>query len=214
MDEIVTIVIVDDHEIFRLGLNVMLNNINYTKVIGEASDSTQLFNLLKKNQPDLIFMDINLGNENGIEISKKVLAKYPNIYIVAITASDEISYFNEMIDAGAVGFLLKNITEIELRKALDEILNGNMYFAKEFLLIARQLNPSQTRKSSIQLSEREKEVLRLICHGYSNQEIANELFLSYHTVDAHRRNLLTKTGAKNTASMIMTAFKEGLIEYQ
>lgn len=213
MDEIVSVVIVDDHEIFRVGLGLILNNIAYTKVIGETSNGNQLFNLLKKREPDVIFMDINLGNESGIDLTRKVLSIYPDVYIVAITSSEEIGHFNDMMDTGAGGFILKNITEQELKKALDEILLGNMYFSKEFLVVARQLVPAKKKKSKIQISDREKEILRLICLGYSNQEIADELYLSFHTVDVHRRNLLAKTGARNTASMIMTAFKEGLIDY-
>ena len=215
MDDIVSVVIVDDHEIFRMGLGVMLNDIPYTKLIGEASNSTQLFNLLKKNEPDIIFMDIDLGDEYGVDVARKVLAKYPYTYIIAITSSDEIRYFKDMIDAGAAGFLLKNVTRDELSTALKEIIAGNQYFSKEFLVIARSLNASaKPKKSKIQLSDREKEVLRLICQGCSNQEVADELFLSPHTVDSHRRNLLNKTNARNTAEMIMISFRDGLINYE
>jgi DNA-binding NarL/FixJ family response regulator len=214
MDNIVSVAIIDDHDIFRLGLTVILNNIPYIKVIGDASGSAQLFNIIKQHEPDIIFMDIDLGDENGIEITKKVLAKYPKINIIAITSSDEIRYFKEMIDAGAVGFLLKNIKEHELKNAIEEILHGNMYFSKEFLMVARQLNPAKLKKSTIQISDREKEILRLICQGFSNQEIADELYLSFHTVDAHRRNLLSKINARNTAEMIMISFREGLINYE
>lgn len=214
MDDIVSVVIVDDHEIFRMGLGLMLNELPYINLLAEASNSTQLFNLLKKDEPDLIFMDIDLGGESGIEIAKKVLAKYPYTYIVAMTSSDEIHNFKEMIDAGAVGFLLKNITREELNIALKEIIAGNQYFSKEFLLIARSLNRSKPKKSNIQLSDREKEVLRFICQGCSNQEVADELFLSPHTVDSHRRNLLAKTKARNTAEMIMISFRDGLINYE
>lgn len=213
MEDIVSVIIVDDHDIFRLGLTVMLNKIPYIKVIGDVSDSCQLFNLLKQRDADIVFMDIDLGSENGIDIAKKLLAKYPDVNILAITSSDEIRYFKEMIEAGAKGFLLKNIKEAELRVAIEEILHGQMYFSKEFLMVARQLNPAKIKKSSILISDREKEVLRLICQGYSNQEIADELFLSFHTVDAHRRNLLSKINARNTAEMIMISFREGLINY-
>ena len=211
MDDIITIAIVDDHSIFRLGLIAMINNIPYTKVVGDVENENQLFNLIKPRQPDIIFMDIHLESESGIELTKKVKNKYPNIHIIALTSSDEIRHFKEMIDAGADGFLLKNIKEQELKLAIDTIINDEMYFSKEFLLFARQFNPSKPTKSSIQVSDREKEVLRLICLGFSNQEIADQLILSYHTIDAHRRSLLAKTNARNTAEMVMIAFKEGLL---
>ncbi len=211
MDKVVSVVSVDDHEIFRLGLISILNKIPSIKVIGDVENGAHLFNLLKQNVPDIIFMDIDLGDENGIDVTRKVLAKYPNVMVLAITSSDEIRYFNEMIEAGAVGFLLKNIREAELKVAIQEVLEGNMYFSKEFLIIARQLNPVQKKSKNYQISEREKEVLRLICQGYSNQEISDHLILSVHTVDAHRRNLLSKLNARNTAEMIMISFREGLI---
>lgn len=211
MKNVVSVVSVDDHEIFRLGLISILNKIPYIKVIGDVSNSTQLFNLLKQGEPDIIFMDIDLAEENGIDVTRKLLAKYPKVMIIAITSSDEIIYFNEMIEAGAVGFLLKNIREFELNVALQEILQGNMYFSKEFLMVARQLNPVQLRNKDYQISDREKEVLRLICQGYSNQEISERLIFSIHTIDAHRRNLLSKINARNTAEMIMISFREGLI---
>ena len=215
MDDVVSVIIVDDHEIFRMGLEVMLSSLPYINIIGEASNSTQLFNLLKKREPDIIFMDIDLGGEYGVDVARRVLAKYPYTYIIAITSSDEIRYFKDMIDAGAVGFLLKNISKEELNTALKEIIAGNQYFSKEFLLIARSLNSSsKAKKSKIQLSDREKEVLRLICQGCSNQEVADELNLSPHTVDSHRRNLLSKTNARNTAEMIMISFRDGLINYE
>ena len=211
MDKVVSVVSVDDHEIFRLGLISILNKIPSIKVIGDVENGVHLFNLLKHNVPDIIFMDIDLGDENGIDVTRKVLAKYPNVMVLAITSSDEIRYFNEMIEAGAVGFLLKNIRETELKVAIQEVLEGNMYFSKEFLIIARQLNPVQKKSKNYQISDREKEVLRLICQGYSNQEISDHLILSVHTVDAHRRNLLSKLNARNTAEMIMISFREGLI---
>lgn len=211
MDKVVSVVSVDDHEIFRLGLISILHKIPSIKVIGDVENGVHLFNLLKQNVPDIIFMDIDLGDENGIDVTRKVLAKYPNVMVLAITSSDEIRYFNEMIEAGAVGFLLKNIREAELKVAIQEVLEGNMYFSKEFLIIARQLNPVQKKSKNYQISDREKEVLRLICQGYSNQEISDHLILSVHTVDAHRRNLLSKLNARNTAEMIMISFREGLI---
>lgn len=213
MDDIVSVVIVDDHEIFRMGLEVMLSGFPYIKLIGEASNSTQLFNILKKDEPDIVFMDVDLAGEYGVDVTRKVLAKYPYTYIIAITSSDEIRYFNDMIDAGAVGFLLKNVSKDELDTALKEIIAGKQYFSKEFLMISRSLNMStKQKKSKIQLSDREKEVLKLICKGCSNQEIADELFLSPHTVDSHRRKLLNKTKARNTAEMIMVSFRDGLVD--
>lgn len=214
MNDIITIAIVDDHDIFRLGLSLMINTIPYTKVIGDCANGSQIMNLIKQNPPDIIFMDVNLESESGIDVTKKIKCKYPDICIIAITSSDEIKNFKEMIEAGAEGFLLKNIKENELKAAIDSVNSGEMYFSKEFLLFARHFNSTKTTKSKIQISDREKEVLRLICQGNSNQEIADDLILSYHTIDAHRRSLLSKINARNTAEMIMIAFREGLVNVE
>jgi len=118
--------------------------------------------------------------------------------------------FNDMIAAGASGFLLKNIKDGDLENAINAVMEGENYFSKEYLALVKPKNTAKT-KSKIVLSDREKEVLNLICKGQSNNEIADELNISVYTVDQHRRNLLLKTDAKNTAQLVMTAFKEGLV---
>lgn len=212
MEQEIEIIIVDDHKIFRIGLEALLDSFENVKVIGDVESGTELFQMLRTKEPDIIFMDIHLGAENGIDLTKKIIARYPDILVVALTSSDEVNNFNDMLEAGAAGFLLKNAVESELKKAIEEVVKGNNYFSKEFLFLARQFSSKPKRKSNIQLSEREKEVLALICQGLSNQEIASSVDLSIHTVDTHRRNLLSKTGAKNTASLVMKAFRDGLLE--
>ncbi len=212
MKDKISVIIVDDFELSRVGLRYMLKNISFVESVKEATDSKELLCLIKKEEADVIFMDVNLEQENGIELTKKVLALQPHTYIIAITSSKDIQHFIEMVSAGAAGFLLKNVTNTELEKALLEILKGNSYYSKEFLTVANQLLPRQGKKSKVKLSVREQEVLKLICKGYSNQEIADELDLSPHTIDAHRKKLLNKIGAKNTASMIMISIRDGIID--
>jgi len=208
----IEVVLVDDHKIFRVGMEALLSGLNNISVIGDVDCGDDLFRLLRKKEPDIVFMDINLGNENGIEITRKVVARYPHIKVIALTSSDEVNNVNDMLEAGASAFLLKNSGEKELQKAIEEVLKGNSYFSKEFLFLAKQFQPGARKKSSIQLSERELEVLQFICQGYSNQEISNNIGISIHTVDTHRRNLLSKTGAKNTASLVMIAFRDRLLD--
>ena len=213
MLEDLSVIIVDDYELSRMGLRYMLSNMPKIKTVEEVENSKELFELLKKFEPDIIFMDLYLEEEMGIEVTQKVLSKYPDIYVIALTTSSDARNFTEMIEAGASGFLLKNIKKEELKTALDEILKGNMYFSKEFLTLAKKLVPKKEKKHAVKLSDREREVLNLICKGHSNQEIADEIKVSIHTVDAHRRSLLSKTEAKNTANLIMISFRDGLIEY-
>lgn len=212
MEQQLEVILVDDHKIIRVGLRAILESFDNIDVIGDVDSGNDLMQMLKKTEPDIIFMDINLDGESGIELTRKVLAKYPDIIVIAFTSSEEVNSVTEMIDAGASAFLLKNASDDELKKAIDEVVKGNSYFSKEFLFLAKQFGKKPKSRSKIQLSDREKEVLRLICHGHSNQEIADTIDLSIHTVDSHRRNLLNKTGAKNTASLVMLAVKDDLVD--
>jgi DNA-binding NarL/FixJ family response regulator len=207
---IAKILIVDDQQIIRAGLEVMLNGLPNAKVVGQAANRAQVFNFLKSNRVDLVFMDIHLGEENGIALTKELLSKYPEIKVIALTISESIGLFNDMIAAGASGFLLKNIKEEELERAINAVIEGDNYFSKEYLALVKPKEKAKL-KSRIILSEREKNVLELICKGFSNNEIADELNISVYTADQHRRNLLLKSEAKNTAQLVMIAFKEGLV---
>jgi DNA-binding NarL/FixJ family response regulator len=210
--EKISVYIIDDYELSRIGLTYMLKDIPFVEQIEVAANSKELFELLKKEEPDIILMDIQIGEEYGVEITKKVLQKYPDIYVVGITSSHDFLIFKEMLEAGASAFVLKKITKEELQQALEEVLNGNNYFSREYLSLAKQLSPTKKRVSKLKLSDREKEVLQLLCRGFSNQEIAKKLSVSAHTSDAHRRKLLQKMEARNTANMIMIAVRDGLIE--
>lgn len=209
--EIARIIVVDDHIIFRKGLQTILNEIDVVKVVGEASNGNELLDLLKKQDTDIIFMDIKMPYMDGVEATKKVLAKYPHIKIVALTMFEEISYFNQMIEAGASGFLLKKTTTQELEKAIKLVLLDESYFSEEFMSSVNKYMKPKQKNSTIQLTDREQEVLELICKGFSNAEIAKLLGVSSRTVDGFRAKLFEKTGAKNAPNLVMFALKNGLI---
>ena len=209
--EIAKVIIVDDHVIFRKGLYTILNEIDFVKVVGEASNGNELLELLKKQPADVILMDIKMPVMDGVEATKKVSAKYPEIKVIALTMFEEISYFNKMIEAGASGFLLKKTTSEELERAIDLVLMDESYFSEEFMSsVNLHLKPKQ-KDTSISLTDREQEVLELICKGYSNVEIANFLGVSSRTVDGFRARLFEKTGAKNAPNLVMFAIKNGLV---
>ncbi|MGE0077862.1 MAG: response regulator [Bacteroidales bacterium] len=213
MKNIISIAIVDDHKIFRTGLEVILNGISFFKVVGSYADGKSLMNGLAQEIPDVIFMDIKLPEDNGIMLTKLIKKKYPSIKIVALTMFGEIEYFNEMFDVGADGFLLKSTDGGELEKAVKEVVAGQTYFAKEFLgFLSLKTKRNTDQPINVNLSERELEVLKLICEGFSNNEIAEKLFISAHTVDGHRRNLIAKTGVKNAPNLVLFALKNGLID--
>jgi len=209
--DIARIIIVDDHIIFRKGLYTILNEIDNVKVVGEASNGNELLDLLKKQGTDIIFMDIKMPYMDGVEATKRVLAKYPEIKIVALTMFEEISYFNQMIEAGASGFLLKKTTTQELKKAIGLVLIDESYFSEEFMASVNKYIKPKQKDSTIHLTDREQEVLELICKGYSNTEIAKKLGVSSRTIDGFRAKLFEKTGAKNAPNLVMFALKNGLI---
>ncbi len=209
--EIAKVIIVDDHVIFRKGLFTILNETDFIKVVGEASNGNELLDMLKKQDVDVILMDIKMPVMDGIEATKKVTAKYPEIKVIALTMFEEISYFNKMIEAGASGFLLKKTTSEELEKAINLVLLDESYFSEEFMSsLNMHLKPRQ-KDPSISLTDREQEVLELICKGFSNVEIAHFLGVSSRTVDGFRARLLDKTGAKNAPNLVMYAIKNGLV---
>ncbi len=208
--EIIGIIIADDHLIFRKGLRIVLNEIPFVKVIAEASNGNELLSILRKNTADIVLMDINMPGMNGIEATQKLKDKYPDTEVIALTMHEEIGYFNKMIEAGAKGFLLKKTTKEQLESAIKAVFYGETFFSEEFVLSTKPKYVAQ-KNTNIEISEREKDVLKLIAKGYSNQEIADKLFLSKRTVDGHKARLFEKTGAKNAPNLIMFALKNGLI---
>lgn len=210
--EIISLIIVDDHEIFRKGLRIILNEIDEIKVCGEAQNGHELFSLLKQHKADVVLMDIRMPLMDGIEATRKMAEKYPEIKVIALTMFEEISYFNQMVEAGADGFLLKKTNKDELHRAINMVMQGENYFSEEFMNnVNKHLRP-RNKTANIDISEREQEVLELICRGMSNAEISKFLGVSARTVDGHRARLLEKTGAKNSPHLVMFAIKNGLIK--
>jgi DNA-binding NarL/FixJ family response regulator len=208
--EIISAVIADDHVIFRKGLATILNEISMVKVVAETSNGYELLDYLKTGTADVILMDIKMPGMDGIEATKRVVDKYPDIKVIALTMHEEIGYFNKMIEAGASGFLLKKTTQDQLEEAISAVLRGENYFAEEFA-ISVSSSPA-VNKVSVSLSDREKEVLEYICKGLSNSEISKKLGLSQRTIDGHRARLFDKTGARNAPNLVMFAIKHGLVK--
>jgi len=209
----IKVVIVDDHTLFRDGLKLILNNASETEVVGEASNGKEFLNQSAKYENTIVLMDIEMPVMNGIEATRLAVESNPTIKIIALSMFDDYEYYYQMIEAGAKGFLLKNAEMEEVLQAIKQVAHGENFFSQELLLSVvksmSELKGAQNKMDN--LSEREIEVLHLICKGYSNQEIADKLFLSKRTVDKHRANILEKTGTKNTASMVMYAIKNKLI---
>ena len=208
-----SVILVDDHKLFREGLKLLLENLAYIKKVDEAGNGKEFLKLIGKFQPDIIFMDIEMPIMDGITATKQVLKLHPDLNIIALSMYGDENYYTQMINAGAKGFILKNSGIQDVEAAIQAVISGNNYFSQEILnrLIKGIGGKSKTKKSN-ELSEREEEVLFHICKGLSNQEIADTLYLSKRAVDKHRENLLSKTNARNTAGLVMYAVKNGIAE--
>ena len=214
MDEKVRILIADDHEIFRKGLKVILNRLKYVDVIGEAENGNEVVNIVNEQQVDIVLMDIEMPEMNGIEATRKILSIKPDVKIVALTMFNDEQYIQDMLDAGAKGFLLKNINKQILDKAIRTIYEGNNYYSDElFSFFTRKVAGEKSSKDiELELTKREKEILQLICEGLSNEEIADKLSISERTVIGHKSNLLAKTNCKNTPILISYSIKNQLVK--
>jgi DNA-binding NarL/FixJ family response regulator len=210
------IIIVDDHFIFRSGLKELLSEIPGVEVVGEAENGDEFLKLIESIYPDLVFMDIKMPGISGIETTRKALEIYPDLKILALSMFGESDYVEEMLQAGALGYLLKNIGKTELLKAIENISEGKGYFSDEILVMVTRkvFNAKQVNKEQLILAsftKRELEVLQLVSQGMSNADIAKKLEISPRTVGGHRNNMLTKSGLKNTAALISFAIKHKLI---
>ncbi|MBN2274353.1 MAG: response regulator transcription factor [Bacteroidales bacterium] len=213
--EKVNIYLVDDHKLFREGLKLLLKNLDEVNEIWEAANGDEFLNDLKDRNPDLVLMDIEMPVLNGIDATRRALSQYPDMKIIALSMYGDEEYFQQIIEAGACGFLMKNSDFSEVKRAVTNVLQGNNYFTEEILyrLISKfKAKQILQAENEVTLSDREREVLVLICKGLSNQEIADKLFISKRTVDHHRASLMTKTNTNNAASLVVYAVKNKLVE--
>ncbi len=213
--KIIKIITVDDHQIFRQGLTMILNRLDNVEVIAQAADGKEFLDILKSGiNPDIVFMDIRMPLMNGIEATKAALKIHPKLKIIAISMFGEEENLENMIKAGAKGFLLKNINRDEIEHAIRQVISNSNYYSTELLpyFTKKYLNPAEQGKTLSGLTKRELDVLKLIAHGYTNKEIAEKLFISKRTVDGHRANIFDKTDSKNVVELLIFAIKNKLIK--
>lgn len=208
------VMLVDDHKLFRKGLRMLIDALNRFEVTWEASNGVEFLNLVDQVQPDIVMLDIAMPEMDGIEAARLALIKHPDLKIITLSMFGEQDYYFKMVDAGVKGFLLKNSDFSEVKMALETVMEGGNYFSRELLmnLVNSLKNSPEELTPDSPLSDREKEIILLICKGMSTQEIADSLCLSKRTVDSHRANILLKTGCRNTASLVVYAIKEKLVE--
>jgi len=213
------IILVDDHSLFREGIKLLIENEGYGEIIAEAENGQQFINLLKTHQPDLVIMDIEMPIMNGLEATQKAIQLFPGIRILVLTMLSEKANYIDLVNAGALGFVLKTSGKQEFEKAIKAISDGGSYFSNELLrqLIMQQhekrvkTNDSSSTDFST-ISKREKEVLQHLCNGFTVNEIAEKLFISPKTIETHRSTLLKKSNTKNTINLVLCAIRNKVVE--
>lgn len=210
------IILVDDHSLFRNGLRGLLERSEGFRVVGEASSGEEFLSLLEQESfaADIVFMDFSMPGLDGAQTTERALARRPDLRIITLSMFGEESYYSRMVEAGARGFLLKDSDIGDVLEAIVAVMGGGSYFSPRLLssLTGRMHAREHDELADDQLSSREREILVAVCRGLSNQEIADELFISKRTVDKHRANILEKTGCKNTASLVVYAIRNGIVD--
>jgi len=196
-------------------LKSILTSENIANIIGEASNGMELLKLLSHVKPDLVLMDIDMPQMNGLDATEKALELMPDLKIIAFSMFSDEEYYYKMIDRGVKGFILKTSGINELENAIQNVMLGDTYFSNELLRkIIINLGHPTNGKSTLQenLTDRETEILQQICQGLTTEEIAEKLFISPKTVKSHKSNLLEKTACKNTPALILFAIKNKIVE--
>lgn len=213
----IKIAIADDYKIYRDGLKVGLSADDNLEVIMEADNGEELMNALKSVTPDVIIMDLKMPIMDGMEATKEVRAKYPGIKVLVVTMYDDDKFIIHLMEIGANGYLLKNTEPEEIRKSIYAVHENGYYFNDvvnkallKKLVLKNNLKPSFNK--NVELTEREMEVLKLICEEKTAAEIAKEIFLSPRSVEGIRQRLIEKVGVRNTAGLVMFAVKNNMVD--
>ena len=213
----VRLFLVDDHKMIREGLKNFLSDQEGFEIVAEAENGIDCLNQLENLEVDIILSDLNMPEMDGLELIKKIKETRPELKVIALTMMGESQHIKQMLAEGAVGYLLKDCSEEELISAINTVHQGGTYYSPEVTNIIlnniRKIKPLKSKVvTDMPLTDREKEVLHLILKEYSNKEIADSLFVSVRTVDAHKRNLLDKTGSKNVAGLVLYAIDRQLFD--
>ena len=209
----IKILLADDHELFIEGLAELMKKRPDIELVGQAKDGFEAVKQSEKIKPDIILMDISMPELNGIKALKNILPKFPDIKIIMLSMYNSRELIVESLRAGAQGYVLKECSSEELYEAIRAVMNGNYYIARSSLAVMIEdylrLLKEDEKNSARMLSEREREVLKLLAEGKNAKEIAYDLSISKNTVDVHRRHIMEKTGCTSMAGLVRYAIREG-----
>lgn len=209
----IRISITDDHEMVLQGIVSMLENTSELEVVGTYKNANETLEGIVKHNPDVLLLDINLPDINGIDLSKQLLKKHPELKIIALTNFEDISFVKRMLKNGVHGYLLKNTDKLELIKAMKMVLSGELFLQKDIQsrLIMQDYGQATDNGLKPNLTRREHDVLVAISEELTTQEISEKLFISPKTVETHRMNIMSKLGAKNSVGIIKIAIEKQLL---
>lgn len=216
MNYAVKVAIADDHEIFRDGLVLMLSKEEEITLVGQAQDGRELVQLVERTQPDVVITDIKMPLCDGIEATKILLKKFPDLKIIGLSMFDEEKQIVEMLEAGAKGYLLKNADKSEIIDAVNDVFEGKVYYCRHTsakltsLILKSSFNPYK-RQEQVTFTDRELEIIKLICRQCTATEIGEQLFISRRTVEGYRTKILEKMNVKNAVGVLVYALKHKLI---
>ncbi len=215
--DFVIVAIADDHKIFRKGVILSLRQFNNIKFVQEAENGQELINGLPESNPDVILMDLKMPVKDGIESTKYINKHFPSIRIIILTMYEDERFVGHLMDSGANGYLLKSTDPAEIKKAIADVMRTGFYlnnFVNRILIkknySKQKFNPSLN--SEVVISEREKEVLTLVCMEYTAQEIAQKMEISARTVEAIKDRLMERFGVKNSVGLVFYSLKNSLID--
>ncbi|MGE5620057.1 MAG: response regulator [Sphingomonadaceae bacterium] len=213
----IRLLLVDDHAVLRAGLRTLLNAEPDMEVVGEASDGKQAIDRIATLQPDVVLMDITMPEMNGLDATRRIRKLYPDVRVLVLTMHDSEEYLLQTLQAGGSGYVPKKAADTDLITAIRLVHAGEnfLYQVAGGRLPqdpAEQTRPDQGTESPDRLTERERQVLKLMAEGYTNQEIAGRLVISVKTVETHRANIMEKLGVRTRAELVRYALSRGMLE--
>lgn len=209
----IKVVLVDDHEIVMDGMESILNESPAMEVVGKASSGAAAEALVRRLAPDLVLTDISMAEGSGLELTRAITEHYPLVRVLVLSMHDDVQHISSLFDAGAAGYLLKNVKQAELFAAIETVMAGKQYLQQSIApAYARARQRQEAGGGQSALTPREVEILRLIVGGQTTAAISRQLFLSERTVETHRKNIGRKTGAKSIIALVNWARGQGMIE--
>lgn len=220
MKQKLKVLLADDHKLLRSGLRLLLQRNPNMQVVGEAADGEQAIQLFEQLQPDMLLLDLSMPHMDGIECLKEIKSRYPEAKVIVLTMHEDENYIKRAMEAGASAYVPKSAADTDLFKAIEAVQAGGIYLSQQdsslllHVLLNREQEAVDKKAPYVLLSPREREVLRLVAHGYSLAEVAERLSLSIRTVDTYKVRLMEKLKATKKSELVSYALKYGLLSVE